>query len=91
MKITYLKNIPIDKQGHFIVGGGIAAGSSALLAIAGISTWWALIPVAIAAVGKEIYDYYHPTMHTADVFDAAATLSGGFAVCSLIALALLII
>ena len=62
--------IPADKAGHFAVG-----------AFFGASAWWigvwAIVPVMIYAVGKEIYDACHPRFHTVDKWDAAATLVGG--------------
>jgi len=34
-----------------------------------------LIPVVGAAVGKEVYDYYHPESHSAEFMDIAATMA----------------
>lgn len=70
-------NIPTDKLLHFIVGVLIYA----VMHFIGIGMW----SVVIAAVGKEIYDYYHRDVHTPDVFDALATICGGVAgyVCTL--------
>lgn len=71
--INPLKNIPIDKQGHFIIGliaymafhfAGVAVG---------------LGVVAVLAVGKEIHDWFHRDRHTPDLWDAVATMAGGVA------------
>lgn len=63
--------IPADKVAHFAVGVLIFAS----LCWLSIST--ACIAVIVAAVGKEIYDSRHPLTHTADVWDAMATIFGG--------------
>jgi hypothetical protein len=34
-----------------------------------------LIPVAVAGIGKELYDYQHPKTHTAEVMDAVSTVA----------------
>lgn len=38
------------------------------------NVWMCLIPVAVAGVGKEVYDHNHPDNHTAEWQDAAATM-----------------
>lgn len=66
-----LASIPTDKQGHFIVGLLIYTIIHFINPVIGLGA------VAIAAVGKEIYDYFHRDVHTPDVWDAVATLLGG--------------
>ena len=70
-------SLPIDKLLHFIVGVLIYAAMHFI----GIGMW----AVVIAAVGKEIYDFYHRDVHTPDVMDALATICGGVAgyICAL--------
>lgn len=70
-----------DKQLH------IAAGAAILLIVWAIAAFGAHLPlptalflarsaVLVAAVGKEVWDSYHPN-HTPDPMDAAATVLGG--------------
>ena len=61
----------MDKWLHFIAGYSIYLTFSV-----GIGNY-ALIPVVVAGVGKEIYDAWHPENHTAEVADAVATFAGG--------------
>lgn len=63
--------IPIDKQAHFLSGGFIAAIAWPFGVVASIAA------VLVAAVGKEVYDKLHPESHTADIWDAVATIAGG--------------
>ena len=72
-------NIPTDKLLHFIVGVLIYAVGH----FVGHAIGMAL--VVLAAVGKEIYDFYHRDVHTPDVMDALATICGGVAgyICAL--------
>jgi ABC-type nickel/cobalt efflux system permease component RcnA len=63
--------IPLDKQAHFFSGGTIAAMALPFgLAVA-------VVVLGVAAFGKEVYDKFHPENHTADIWDAIATLAGG--------------
>lgn len=57
-----------DKQKHAYIG-----------ALIGLSSFWlpgapVFIFGCIIAIGKEIYDYYHPLNHTPDVADALVTI-----------------
>lgn len=63
--------LPLDKCFHVIAGVGIFALAS--LAI----DRWALLVVALSAIGKEAYDYLHIDRHTPDLADAFYTLAGG--------------
>jgi hypothetical protein len=65
--------LPYDKALHFIVGVLIYAVAHFISPVVGI------IAVIVAAVGKEVYDYANRDKHTPDVWDAVATLAGGFA------------
>lgn len=71
--VNPLRNVPADKQGHFIIG------LIAYMAIhfAGVAV--GLVVVAVLAVGKEIHDWFHRDRHTPDVWDAVATMAGGVA------------
>lgn len=62
-----------DKAEHFILG--------ALVALCPI---YPLIAVIIVAVGKEIYDHFHPDVHTCDAMDAIATIVGGLTMLQLL-------
>ena len=62
-----------DKLQHFIVGLGIASLSLTF----GFNQIIAFVLVSIFGIGKEVYDYFHPKKHTADLFDAFATILGG--------------
>ncbi|GAB6100420.1 hypothetical protein JCM16358_22990 [Halanaerocella petrolearia] len=41
---------------------------------------WTLVLVTVIAVGKEIYDYFNPKKHTADLIDSLVTVIGGLVV-----------
>ena len=77
--LTLLANIPQDKAGHFIAGLLIYALLHFINPLIG------LMAVAIAAIGKEVYDYLNRDKHTPDVWDSIATMLGGLIgfVCSL--------
>lgn len=67
-----IKNgIPLDKRAHLL--GGFVIHSVFLYLLSPLS---ALVPVIIAAVGKE---YYDSNTHPADWKDALATVLGGIA------------
>lgn len=60
-----------DKQLHLIVG--FICGS--------LITFFSNIHLAISigvivAIGKEVYDHYHPKNHTAEVLDVLTTIIG---------------
>ena len=65
-----MKNIPIDKQAHFLAGAAIASTvtlySTPLLG---------LLLCCVAAVGKELYDA--TGRGTPDIWDAVVTILGG--------------
>jgi hypothetical protein len=64
--------LPKDKQLHALAGLAIA------LPVSAVGHPGLALGMAVAAgVGKEIYDYYHPLDHTADLMDALATIGGG--------------
>lgn len=64
--------LPLDKCLHLIGGIIIYDVGHPFL-----GDWYAMVPVIVAAVGKEVYDKFHPANHTADVYDALATIGGG--------------
>lgn len=64
-------DVPKDKVLHAGVGLGIYIGCLVIYK----DRTSCLIPVILAGVGKELYDYKHPENHTADVADALATIS----------------
>ena len=70
--LTKINAIPAEKVVHFASGVILYAG---LLPFVGSS--FALSIVVLMAVGKEVYDSYCPDKHTADVWDAVATILGG--------------
>lgn len=69
MKLT--DYLPLDKAYHVIAGVLIYAAAHFVSPVVG------LIAVAVAAVGKEGYDYRHRDKHTPDLWDAVATIFGG--------------
>jgi len=71
MLLNWLNSIPADKVAHFAVGVLIYAPLHFIDPVVG------LLGVAVAAVGKEVYDYLHRDNHTPDVWDAVATMLGG--------------
>ena len=65
--------MPHDKALHFIGGVLIfAVGHFVTVTVA-------LMLVVIAALGKEIYDWFHQDKHTPEVMDAVYTMAGGVA------------
>ena len=62
---------PHDKVLHFIAGVLIFAVAH----FGGI--WVGMAAVTVAAVGKEIYDYFHQDKHIPEIADAVATILGG--------------
>lgn len=74
-----LANVPVDKQGHFIVGILIYATLHFVNPTVG------MVAVIAAAFAKEGYDYLHRDRHTPDVWDTVATVLGGVVgfICSL--------
>jgi len=69
--LNQLANIPPDKTAHFAVGVLVYAPLHFIDPVVG------LIGVAVAAVGKEVYDWFNKGKHTPEVLDAAVTLVGG--------------
>jgi VanZ family protein len=67
--LAILNSIPSDKVAHCL--GGVV-----LFAI-GQLFGYGLALAILGAVVKEIYDYFHPESHTADIYDAVATTLGG--------------
>jgi hypothetical protein len=63
--------IPLDKQGHFFAGYAIAATAFPITHLGSLAI------VAAVATLKEWYDFKHPLVHTADVYDFIATSIGG--------------
>jgi len=59
--------IPKDKLLHFAAGIILCLIGGIWLAVAG-------------GIAKEVYDYFHPEKHKAELLDFVATLAGGFLV-----------
>ena len=64
-------DLPHDKVLHIIAGVVIYAAAHFVSPAVGLGA------VAIAAVGKEIYDYFNRDRHAPEVMDALATIIGG--------------
>lgn len=62
---------PQDKLAHFAVGVIVFAITHFIGPLVG------MLAVVLAAVGKEIYDWFHRNKHTPDIWDAVATILGG--------------
>lgn len=69
--LAFLNDLPDDKAKHLIVGVLVYAIAHFVSPIVGLAA------VVVAAVGKEIYDWFHKESHTPDVWDAIATIAGG--------------
>lgn len=67
--LSKLNAIPADKVFHTL--GGV------ILFAIGQSFGYGLLLAFVGAIYKEIYDHFHPDKHTADVWDAVATILGG--------------
>lgn len=63
----------LDKQAHFWAGMAIYGMDVAVL-----SPLYAMAPVLLAAIGKELWD---KRTHPADWLDSVATVAGGLAAC----------
>jgi len=70
--MNFLNKLPHDKALHVIVGILFYAAFHFISPVAGMAA------ATVAAVGKEIYDYLNKDKHTPDVWDAVATIGGGF-------------
>jgi len=70
-KLLALLNWPTDKLQHFVVGVLIYAVLHFADPLIGLGA------VAVAAVGKEIYDWLNKENHTPDAWDAVVTVAGG--------------
>ena len=64
---------PTDKLLHF--GAGL---SLALMVGFVLSPWHGLLVAVIAGAVKELYDYFHPAIHTCDLWDFLVTCFGGY-------------
>ena len=64
-------DLPHDKALHIIAGVLIYAAAHFVSPVVGLGA------VAVAAVGKEIYDYFNRDRHTPELMDALATIIGG--------------
>lgn len=77
---SLVMKIPHDKMGHIIIGAGISTFVSSLCLVFGASFLRsALIAVSVTtvlAILKELYDRLNKTKHTADIYDALATILG---------------
>jgi TRAP-type C4-dicarboxylate transport system permease large subunit len=69
--MNFLNKLPHDKALHVIVGVLFYAAFHFFGPVVGMAA------ATAAAVGKEIYDYFHKETHTPDVWDAVATIGGG--------------
>lgn len=67
--------IPPDKQAHFVSGALLFF----LLIICQVPAMFAAVVVSIIGAAKEVYDHYHPLLHTCDIYDWLATTLGGVA------------
>ena len=63
--------VPVDKFMHFISGLLIAVVLTPFIG------FYSVLIVALIALAKEVYDYLHPDLHTADIWDWVATTLGG--------------
>ncbi|MBR7777377.1 hypothetical protein [Undibacterium rugosum] len=79
--LALFARIPTDKQGHALGGAFVFAVASLLLSPfvpAAFIPLNALLTAAAAGTLKEIYDAFHPDIHTCDFWDFFATTAGGF-------------
>ena len=72
--------VPVDKFMHFISGLLIAVILTPFIG------FYSVLIVALIALAKEVYDYLHPDLHTADIWDWVATTLGGIVGAILISL-----
>ena len=72
-----------DKQLH-ILG---SATLTVTIYLATKSLVYATVGTLLVGIGKEVYDYYHPKKHTADIKDVVADVIGVAVVVSFILIA----
>jgi len=61
--------IPTDKILHFLGG--------AVISLVFGGGWLGVAAALVVGIGKELWDLAHPKAHTADAWDAVATVLGG--------------
>lgn len=66
--------MPLDKQAHLLSGIALALALGYLF-----PPIYGVLAALVAGALKELYDHFHPDIHTCDVWDFVATLSGGVA------------
>jgi hypothetical protein len=62
-----------DKIKHFFVG----AFASAVALTISFNPLFGILAAFLLGLAKEVWDYFHPEMHTADIWDLVATTLGG--------------
>ena len=83
MRLPTIPNIPQDKAGHFLVGQGLALIGVLITVLVrsnfgvDLRIWPSLLLNQVFAIGKEVYDHFHPETHTCDFYDWLATTIGG--------------
>lgn len=65
----FINKLPKDKLLHFVAGALIYQSTVWFIG------YYAIIPVVICALGKEVYDHYYGG--TVDGYDAVTTIVGG--------------
>ena len=78
--LALFARIPADKQGHALAGALLFVIANQILMIYIQPTCLPLLSllfVVITGVLKEVYDAFHPDIHSCDVWDAVATSAGG--------------
>jgi hypothetical protein len=73
--LSFLNNIPDDKVRHSYMGMVIFT-----LTCLFAPTSYAFVLLVLIALGKEVYDYIHPNIHTCDKWDFVATVFGALPV-----------
>jgi hypothetical protein len=77
-----MKTIPLDKQAHFASGACIAFTVAISLVPhmpENTAIGYGFAASLFAGLAKELWDHFHPTTNTMDVFDFLATALGGAA------------
>lgn len=71
-------NIPDDKFKHMAAGVVVYFGCIVVGGVVDnphINPQTCLIPVAVAGIGKELYDHQHPENHSVEFMDFGATMA----------------
>lgn len=69
-----------DKILHYLSGYFLGLFALVVAYLVDVPYYLALSPVVVAAIGKEVYDHFHPESHMVEAADCVSTILGGASV-----------